>query len=71
MFAVKDQNPSATPGNTNLSILKVAPLTLNEIEEADSKNNLITVLAACLGSIMFSCFLIAISSVLAFKLQVN
>lgn len=68
MFAVKDQSPSATPGNTNLSILKVAPLTLNEREEADSKNNLITVLAACLGSIMFLCFFIVISTLLPYKL---
>lgn len=77
MFVVNDQSPTTTlfikwsAGNPNLSILKVAPLTLNEREEVDSKNNLIRVLPACLGSIMFLCFLIAISSLLVYKIQVN
>ena len=75
MFATKDQYASAilfikwSSGQANLSTYLIAPPIGNE--KVDDKKKLLTVLAACLGSITFLCFLIAISSLLVYKHRVH
>lgn len=75
MFATKEQDASAllfikwSSGKANLSTHRIHPPIGNE--KVDDKKRLLTVLAACLGSITFLCFLIAISSLLVYKHRVH
>lgn len=76
IFAMKYQNVPATlfikwsSGQANLST-NLSALPIVSKKHGDNKKKLVSVLAACLGSITFLCFLIAISSLLAYKQRVN
>ncbi|KAJ4715251.1 putative Receptor-like protein kinase 1 [Melia azedarach] len=72
MYGVKYENPLVTLFvKWNSGSANPPTPSMKERVVTDKKKKLITVLAACLGSITSLCFLIAMSSLLVYKLRVN